>query len=268
MTTASQTPPPDEDTPPPPATAPVAQAASMTRTYDGLTVEAIAQGAVTQAQVETRTELTRARQEHESLVWLRGRWTAAATLCEGRPLDHLLSVHEVLTALDGWKPATMPLTMAWDGQITDPDGDGPGEATLLPCTTSRGGNAVIALTPEERLTLSAQLLATLHSAESCTRSGCGATAEELDGSGPPLFGWIRVQVAGIDGPPRWWCSPTCVNAAFAAAAAVDPDEQAPDQLYGGDLAQWAAAQDSPEYLDAEYGIGASDERGDVKDGAR
>ncbi|MEW2570460.1 hypothetical protein [Streptomyces sp. NPDC047070] len=260
MTTASPIPPPDEGTPLPSVEAAPAQAAAMTRSYDGMTVDVIAQSAAVQARVEAGVELT-----------------AMATLVEGRPPGDLVRVSEIESVLDGSAPAKMPLTLAWNGEFTDPDGDGPGEATLIGAVTSRGVRAVLALTPDERLVLGAQLLATLHTAEACSRSGCGSTADELDGSGPPLFGWIRVQVAGVDGPPRWWCSPMCVHAAMAEAgaetaaadqaAAVDPGEQAPiaGPLYGGDLAAWVAtahdndadreadaqAEDgqAPEYLD-------------------
>lgn len=190
-------------------------------------------------------EKTRAQQARETAEWFHDRCRAIASLCDGRPLDHLLSVYEVLAALDGSTPTTMPLTMTWDGTITDPDGDGPGEATLVPCTTSRGGNTVLALTPEERLGLGAHLLATLHSAETCPTPGCGMTDTEItEADPPPLPGWVLVEVASLDGPPRWWCSPACVHAALTAAAAelsaadqaaaVDPDEQASGQPYWGD----------------------------------
>lgn len=236
MTASSQT--PDETQAPPPLIhLPSAQAVAMVRSYDGLTVEAIAQGAVDQAQAESRAELTQTQQDREALNWFHSRWKIAAKLCEGRPLEDLLCVGEVLAALDGQMPTTLPFTMTWDGLITDPDGDGPGEATFVPCTTSRGGRAVLALNDDQRLQLGEKLLATLHTTENCHTSGCGQTADQLDGSGPPLQGWIRVQVAGVDGPARWWCTAWCANSAITAAgaelaaldqaAAVDPHEPVP-----------------------------------------
>lgn len=270
MTTASQTPPPDEGDLAEAAEA--VQASGMTHSYDGLTVDAIARSAAAQAQTEAGVELTRARQEHQSLTWLRDRWTAAATLAEGRhPIDGVLKAREVLAALDGSAPSVLPLTMSWDGWLTEPDGDGPGEATLIRCTTSRGGRAVIDLSPEERLVLGAQLLATLHTAEACTRDGCGTPAEDLDASDPKLWGWIAVDVAGVEGGPRWWCSPLCVNAAMAEAAielaevdqaeaAANVDAQTYERLHGGDEDRdrdddWdrpdadEAPGEGPEYLD-------------------
>ncbi|MGW3417022.1 hypothetical protein [Streptomyces phaeochromogenes] len=223
--------------PPPLIHVPPAQSLAMVRQYDGLAVEAMAQGAVDQAQAEGRADLMQAQQDRESLAWFHGRWKIAAKLCEGRPLEDLLCVGEVLAALDGQMPTTLPLTMAWDGLISDPDGDGPGESTLIGCTTSRGGRAVLALNDDQRLQLGEKLLATLATAETCHTPGCGQTADELDGSGPPLQGWIRVQVAGVDGPARWWCNAWCANAAITAAgadlaatdrvAAVDPNEPVP-----------------------------------------
>ncbi|MEV0112326.1 hypothetical protein AB0H77_03580 [Streptomyces sp. NPDC050844] len=239
MTASSQIP-NETQAPPPLIHLPTTQAVAMVRSirsYDGLTVEAIAQGAVDQAQAEDRVELTRVRQDREALAWFHSRWKIAATLCEGRPLEYLLSVGEVLAALDGQMPTTLPLTMTWDGQVTGPDGDGPGEATFVPCNTSRGGRAVLALDDDQRLQLGEKLLATLHTTETCHTPGCGQTADELGGSGPPLQGWIRVQVAGVDGPARWWCTAWCANSAITAAgaelaaldqaAAVDPHAPVP-----------------------------------------
>ncbi|MFE9684120.1 hypothetical protein [Streptomyces sp. NPDC006285] len=195
-------------------------------------------------------EKTRAQQVLETTEWFHDRCRAIAMLCDGRPLDHLLSVHEVLAALDGRRPTQMPLTMTWDGTITEPDGDGPGETTLIPCETSRGGRTVLALTPDQRLGLGAQLLATLHSAETCPTPGCGMTDAEIAKADPPaLPGWVLVEVASLDGPPRWWCSPACVHAALTAAAAelaaadqtaaTDPAAQDP-RLHGGALAEFIA----------------------------
>ncbi|WP_190232692.1 hypothetical protein, partial [Streptomyces umbrinus] len=141
MTASSQTP-NEAQTPPPLIHLPVAQAVAMVRSYDGLTVEAMAQGAVDQAQAESRAESTQVQQDREALAWFHSRWKIAAKLWEGRPLEDLLCVGEVLAALDGQMPTTLPFTMTWDGQVSDPDGDGPGEATFVPCTTSRGGRAV------------------------------------------------------------------------------------------------------------------------------
>jgi hypothetical protein len=210
----------------------------MVRQYDGLAVEAMAQGAVDQAQAEGRAELLQARQDRESLAWFHGRWKIAAKLCEGRPLEDLLCVGEVLAALDGQMPTTLPLTMAWDGLVAGPDGDGPGESTLIGCTTARGGRAVLALDDDQRLQLGEKLLATLTAAETCHTPGCGEpnlSPDEADH--PAMTGWISVEVAGLKNGPRWWCNAWCANAAITAAgadlaavdqaAAIDPEEPVP-----------------------------------------
>lgn len=240
MTASSQTP-NEAQAPPPLIHLPTTQAVAMVRSYDGLTVEAMAQGAVDQAQAVGRAELTRVRQDREALAWFHARWKIAAELCAGRPLEDLLSVGQVLAALDGQMPTTLPLTMTWDGLVTDPNGDGPGEATFVACTTSRGGRTVLALDDDQRLQLGEKLLATLHTTETCHTPGCGTSAEDLDASDPSVTGWICVQVAGTDGPARWWCNPWCANAAVTAGGAeLEADDQAED-------------------LDARYGPGASDE---------
>ncbi|MFD9445478.1 hypothetical protein ACFWBR_42465 [Streptomyces sp. NPDC060006] len=267
---------PDGAQSPPLVYVPPPQAAAMARLYDAPTVEAIAQSAVDQAQAETRAELTQAQQDRTALDWFHGRCRAVASLCDGRPLEDLLHVGQVLAALDGTQPTTMPLTMAWDGLIAGPSGDGPGEATFVACTTSRGGKAVLALDPEERVALGGQLLATLHTAEACGTGGCGCSAEDLDASDPQVWGFICVDVAGTEGGPRWWCSPSCAAAAMTAAAAElaevdraeaaanvdaqayerlhgDEDDHADDEpLYGGDLAAWVAdAHDTDADRDAD-----------------
>lgn len=259
MTASSQTP-HETQTPPPLIHVPTAQALATVRQYDAQTVEDIAAAMYEQAKTEDAVELAAACQDRQALDWFHDRWRAVGRLCEGRPLEDWLQVSEVLTAIDGRLPARLPLTMTWDGLVADPVGDGPGEVTLVAATTARGGQAVLALDDDKRLQLGEKLLATLHTTETCHTPGCGQTPDELDGSGPPLQGWIRVQVAGVDGPARWWCNPWCANSAITAAgaelaaldqaAAVDPnaqaaeielavaaanvDAQAYERLHGGD----------------------------------
>lgn len=215
------------------------QAATGTlRQYDAETVEAIAFASHQQAKAENAAELAAARQDREATEWFHSRWRAAGRLCEGRDLEHMLTVGEILTALDGQVPTRAPLTVTWDGIVADPAGDRPGEDTLVAVTTARGGQAVLVLADDQRLALGGLLLASLHAAEACPMPGCGMGADELDASDPTVSGWICVQIAGTDGPARWWCSPWCMNGAVTAAVAE------------------LAEADS---LDARYGIGASDE---------
>lgn len=203
------------------------QEAPAVRTYDARTVEDIAAEAGKQARAEVAAELTEAAHDRQTSEWFHDRCRAVARLCEDRNLDDRLTVGEVLAAVDGRAPTVLPLTVRWDDTVNGPAGDGPGATTLVGGITARGGKAVLVLDDEQRLALGGQLLATDRLTWACPTTGCGMTADELDGSGPPLFGWIRVRVAGVDGPPRWWCSPGCVHAALTAAAAVDPHAQAP-----------------------------------------
>lgn len=86
----------------------------VVRTYDGLTVEAIAEAACAQARAELRTEIEAMA---EAVEWFHQRWLATAplfagchavhALCAGRPGFYHLPVSEILSALDGGQPATV-----------------------------------------------------------------------------------------------------------------------------------------------------------------
>lgn len=205
--------------------------------FDPTRAQAIADASRKQGLTEAGAELTQLRQDREAMWWFHRRMLAVAQLCVGRRDDHLLSVREVLTAVDGHQATGAPLTITWDGLVAGPSGDTEGENTLVPCTTSRGGSAVLVLDDEQRLKLGELLLATLHPAETCVTPGCGMTQEEVDACDPPVSDWILVRVAGASGPARWWCSVWCANSAITAGgaelaaadrtAAVDPDAQAP-----------------------------------------
>ncbi|NUS29779.1 MAG: hypothetical protein HOV92_36950 [Streptomyces sp.] len=205
--------------------------------FDPERAQAIASAAYEQAKTEDRAELVQAEQDRQAMDWFHDRWRAVGQLCEGRHPDHMLEVGEVLAAVDGRTPTTAPLTITWDGLVMGPSGDTPNENTLVPCTTARGGRAVLVLDDERRLALGGLLLAVLHTAEGCTTPGCGMAAEDLDASDPGVSGWVLVDVAGTDTGARWWCNPLCAQAAMAAAgaelaaadqlAAIDPDEHVP-----------------------------------------
>jgi hypothetical protein len=127
----------------------------------------------------------------------------------------MVKVGDVLTALDNRAPTTLPLTLTWDGSVTDPAGDGPGEFTLIGCTTARGGRAVLALDDEQRQALASLLGLTVRDITApCATPGCG-TEHDLDAS--DLFGWSRLEVASLGDGPRWYCSDMCVFDALARA---------------------------------------------------
>jgi hypothetical protein len=195
--------------------------------FDPQAAKDIESAARAQERAAMRAELGQAQQDAEALAWFHARWLAAGRLCEGRLPADVLRVAEVVTALDGRAPAMLPLTLTWDGVIAPPAGDGPGETTLVGCTTARGGRAVLALSDDQRADLGARLLDTVHPAEACVTPGCGISADDLDTADPKVWGWIRVDVAGAESGPRWWCTPSCATAAMAAAGA---ELAAADQL--------------------------------------
>lgn len=229
--------------------------------FDPQRAQAIEDAAREQERAEMRAELGQAQQDAEAVDWFHARYRAVGALCAGRRSDDCLTVSEVLTAIDG-RTTDAPLTITWDGVIAPPAGDRPGEHTLVGAVTARGGSAVLVLDDAQLLDLGERLLSTVHTAEACATPGCGTPDTGLDATNPFIQGWIRVDVAGSESGPRWWCSAACATAAMAhlgaevaaadQAAATDPAQQAPEPLYGGDVAQWISdAYDSLADMEAD-----------------
>ncbi|MEH0657558.1 hypothetical protein QA860_07380 [Streptomyces stelliscabiei] len=270
-----------QDAQPQPPVTPAPQA-DVARTYDALTVEAIAAEARAQARAEMRVELTAAAEAVETAEYFHTLWLSTAPvqagcqavreLCEGRPDHYHLSVSAILGALDGPRPAIEPrsLALAWDGIVAPPAGDRPGETTLIECETALGGRAVLELTEDQRHDLAARLADTVHPAEACATPGCGLPDDTLNATSPSVSGWIRLDVAGTQDGPRWWCSPACATAAMTAAGA---ELAAADQITAIDPAQQDTSEaavrrffvdDEP---DADGGFDSLDEaEGRVDDG--
>lgn len=228
--------------------------------YDPQRAQDIAQAAREQGRAEAAAELAQAEQDRETLLWLRERWRAIGQLCEGRPETDLLTVREVLTAADGTPPTGAPLAVTWDGMVMGPSGDTEGENTLVPCTTARGGSAVLVL-PADVHPVLASLLGLVRDVHApCATDGCGSV-DDYDASDPAMSGWARLEVAGIEGEARWYCSPRCVSAALARAgeelAVIEELDEAGAEapIPFVDTAREDVAAD----LDARYGAGASDE---------
>ncbi|MGW0599925.1 hypothetical protein ACWD11_22615 [Streptomyces sp. NPDC002776] len=179
-------------------------------------------------------ELAQAQQDRETLAWFRERWRQVGHLCAGRPLEHMLQVGEVLTAIDGKTPTTAPLTVEWDGTVSFPDGAMREARAVVECTTARGGRADLILTGPKRQALVSLLDAELRNVHApCPTRGCG-TADEYDASDPALSGWARVEVAGVeDSGARWYCSPMCVSDALARAGEELAEADAQAELDGG-----------------------------------
>ncbi|MFJ4687086.1 hypothetical protein [Streptomyces sp. NPDC088789] len=205
--------------------------------FDPERVQAIARSAIEQARAEYEAKLDDLR-DREVGAYFKLRYDRLQRLLLGHPDTDLMSVAEILATVDGRDTrAGAPLALDWGGLVMGPSGDTDDENTLVPCTTTLGAPAALVLTDSHRAEL-ARLLALTGP---CAVGECG-TLTDYDASDPALWGWIRVEVAGLEGGPRWYCSPPCVAAALTRAAA---ELAADDQ---------AAAVD----VDVRYGPGASD----------
>lgn len=194
--------------------------------FDPQRAQEIAAAAVEQTRAEMREDMHQALEDRQAVDWFHSRHLAVGRLCEGRRPDHLLSVSEVLTAIDGKVPDA-PLRITWDRVVAAPAGDRPGEDTLVGCTTARGGSAVLALDDDQRVDLAVRLLATVPPAVICGHTCCGTPTADLIESDPQLWGGIVLDVVGTESGVCWWCSPACAIAAMTAAGA---ELAAADQL--------------------------------------
>ncbi|WP_158761591.1 hypothetical protein [Streptomyces sp. NRRL S-146] len=207
--------------------------------FDAASVEAAVAAARDQARAEIRAELAEAEQQLAVMAGAYRRVQAVMRLCEGRRGDDLLLVSAVAvaaecgsTALDG-----LPMTLTWDRSAEIPAAADPVKRVIVDCLSSYGGRAALVLEGDERSALASLLDAEVRDIHApCATDGCG-TLDDYDASDPAMFGWARVEVAGIEGEPRWYCSPQCVSAALARAgeelavidemAATDPDDHVP-----------------------------------------
>lgn len=184
---------------------------------------------------------------------------AVARLLEGRHGGDLLSAAEVAraveygtTSLDAY-PMTLTWTARYGVEILGPSDTA--TRTIVRCRSSHGQAADLVVEGDDRRALASFMAAEVREVHApCATDGCG-TVDDYDASDPALFGWARLEVAGIEGGPRWYCSAPCVSAAMARAGEelATIDQRADDMI----------AVD-----DAEHpGAYAEDERGDAGDGA-
>ena len=207
--------------------------------FDPAHIEAVVAAARDQARAEIRAELAEVEEQLAVMAGAYRRVQAVMRLCEGRRGDDLLLVSAVAvaaecgtTALDG-----LPMTLTWDRSAEIPAAADPVKRVIVDCLSSYGGRAALVLQGDDRSALASLLDAEVRDIHApCPHErGCGSDDAHLDSNG--VFGWARVEVAGVEGGPRWYCTPQCVSAALARAgeelaaiddmAATDPDEQVP-----------------------------------------
>ena len=207
--------------------------------FDPAHIEAVVAAARDQARAEIRAELAEVEEQLAVMAGAYRRVQAVMRLCEGRRGDDLLLVSAVAvaaecgtTALDG-----LPMTLTWDRSAEIPAAADPVKRVIVDCLSSYGGRAALVLQGDDRSALASLLDAEVRyiNAPCPHERGCGSDDAHIDSNG--VFGWARVEVAGVEGGPRWYCTPQCVSAALARAgeelaaiddmAATDPDEQVP-----------------------------------------
>lgn len=187
--------------------------------FDAASVEAAVSAAREQAHAEDKAELAERGRQLALMAGVRRQLDAVLRVCEGRPGTDLLLTAVVAAAAEyGTTPYdTVPMTLTWTGSVTIPDAHSIRKQAIVHCTSSHGARADLVITGDARLKLASLLDAVTRDVNApCLTPGCGAE-EDLDPSDPALFGWARVEVAGVEGGPRWYCTPMCVSNALARA---------------------------------------------------
>lgn len=211
--------------------------------FDAASIEDAADAAREQARAEYAAELTEVHGQLALMAGARRQVDAVLRLCEGRRGDDLLLVAAVATAAEAGTTALdgLPMKLTWKRSARVPDAHDAHKQVVIECTSSYGGLADLVVEGDDRLALASLVDAEVRDVNAqCPTDGCG-TVDDYDVSDPALFGWARLEVAGVEGGPRWYCTPMCVSNALARA--------------GGEL----ASLDHGDDLDVRYGPGASDE---------
>lgn len=198
--------------------------------FDAASVEAAVSAAREQAHAECRAELAERGKQLALMAGAQRQLDAVLRVCEGRLGTDLLLTAVVAAAAEyGTTPYdTVPMTLTWTREVTIPDANSIREQAIVHCTSSHGARADLVITGDARMALASLLDAEVRDVNApCPTDGCG-TSDDYDASDPSLFGWAHVEVAGVEGGPRWYCTPTCVSNALARAGAelADIDDQA------------------------------------------
>ncbi|PWG08751.1 hypothetical protein DF268_35860 [Streptomyces sp. V2] len=185
--------------------------------FDPQRAQDIADAASEQAHAEAHAAIAERGRQLAALAGTRRQLDAVLRLCEGRPATHLVSVAEVMLAAErALTPyGAVPMTLAWTGQV-----DVEGGAAAVRCTSAYGSRADVIVRGDARTALADLVGATVRAVNAaCATDGCG-TPDDYDASDPALFGWVRLEVAGVeDVGARWYCTPQCVSDALARAGA-------------------------------------------------
>lgn len=236
--------------------------------FDAEHVQAAVDAAREQARAEYAAELDETRKQLAAIAGSRRQLEAVLRLCEGRRGDDLLLVSTVAVAAECGTTAldNFPMTLKWTRKVGLPDDGRRDGHAIVECTSAYGGRADLALTGDERHALAslldAEIIPDIYAP--CPHStACGRHDDEIDASDPAMFGWARLDVAGVDDGPAWFCSPACVFNALARAGAELEQIDDLDGRYGPGASDEYALQVA-EATEASF----EDERGDVdEDGA-
>ncbi|MFE6282468.1 hypothetical protein [Streptomyces sp. NPDC057877] len=190
--------------------------------FDPQRVQAAVDAAREQARAECAAELRERGEQLAVMADYKHRLDAVLRMLEGRPGTHMLAVAEVAAAAYDWPTPhdLIPMTLAWTRSATVPAEDAEDQRAVVDCVSAHGGRAHLVLTGDERHALASLLDSTVvrDINAPCPHSkACGMTDDEVDAADPHLFGWARLEVAGVDDGPRWYCTPACVFRALARA---------------------------------------------------
>lgn len=249
--------------------------------FDPRKAQDIAAAAAEQAHAEDEAEIVERGRLLAEMAGAQRQVEAVCRLIEGRPGWHLLPAAEIAAAVEYAKvphDGSPPMTLTWSGRAEVPDAHAAHKQVVVGCVSSYGGRADLVVEGDARTKL-ASLLDTevIRDINAPCRheAACGT-----DGAMDPtdVFGWFHLDVAGVAGGPRWYCSPGCVNAAMVRAgddlaladltAAADPGEHAYDEASRLDARYGPGASDEYALQQAEaHAAGVEDERGDVDEAA-
>lgn len=224
--------------------------------FDPQAAADIAAAAAEQAHADDQAEIDERGRELAAMAGAQRQRDAVARLLEGRPITDFLPAAEVARAVEYGSTCldAYPMTLTWTARY-GVDIPGPSDTAtraVVRCRSSHGQAADLVVEGDDRQALASLLDAEIRDVHApCPTDGCG-TVDDYDASDPALFGWARLEVAGVEGGPRWYCSAMCVSAALAQAgeelAAID---QRADDMIAVDRAE------HPEAYRGDAGDGAA-----------